>query len=103
MTHDLNTRLVSFNDVCMVKDLKVTYAEAGFIYKGNFNIFVECFHCGVQLKSIDDSTDPWYPWYEKPWWAHAQKNSGCEYVIFKKGKSFVKNVEIYHNGTQALV
>ncbi len=87
----------------MDESLKDAYAEAGFVYKGASNIFVECFHCGVQLKSSDDSTAPWYYFhYEQPWWAHAQKNSNCGFVILKKGKWFAQNVEIFHNGAQPL-
>jgi Inhibitor of Apoptosis domain len=102
MADGFNTRLASFKNVSIREDLKVAYAEAGFSYVGYSNIFVECFHCGVQLKSSDDSTYPWYIDEENPWWVHAHKNSDCEYLLLKKGKSFVQYVEIYHNGAQPL-
>ena len=101
-TSDFSIRLASFDGQRMTEDMKAAYAEAGFVHKGEGNVFVECFHCGVQLKYIDTSTDPWYVYPENPWRSHAQKNSGCEYLILKKGKAFAQDVEIFFNGAQPL-
>nr|BDT61650.1 MAG: baculoviral IAP repeat-containing protein [Marsupenaeus japonicus endogenous nimavirus] len=59
--------------------------EAGFYYTGTSD-HVQCFHCGGGLRNWEMDDDPWE--------LHAKWYPNCNYVLLKKGESFINNVRV---------
>lgn len=60
-----------------------TLSEAGFYYSGNGDRCF-CFQCDIGIKDWEASDDPFFE--------HARWSPQCSYVILKKGKDFIAEV-----------
>ncbi|XP_065340490.1 baculoviral IAP repeat-containing protein 7-B-like [Cloeon dipterum] len=58
-------------------------ACAGFFYTGRGDRVI-CFHCNLGLKDWDPNDDPFIQ--------HCKWNSNCQYLLMRKGHTFIKNV-----------
>ncbi|XP_065342052.1 baculoviral IAP repeat-containing protein 7-B-like [Cloeon dipterum] len=65
------------------KQTSLELAQAGFFYTG-IGDRVICFYCNLGLKDWDPNDDPFVQ--------HCKWNSSCQYLLMRKGHSFVEKV-----------
>ncbi|XP_052088019.1 baculoviral IAP repeat-containing protein 2-like [Mytilus californianus] len=84
------SRLRSFQCWSRPTPRPVDLSEAGFYYTGTEDV-VQCFYCGLKLKSWDVFDDPWVE--------HARHGKNCPHVSNVKGKDFYTRLnEIENDG-----
>lgn len=78
-------RKKSFSNSFPVRGItSLEFAEAGF-YSIGVEDYTRCFFCGVGLRGWDNTDDPWKQ--------HAKFSASCQYLIKKKGKKFISNLD----------
>ncbi|CAG2201927.1 BIRC2_3 [Mytilus edulis] len=76
-------RLRSFQYWSKPSPRPVDLSEAGFYFTGTEDV-VQCFYCGLKLRSWDVFDDPWIE--------HARHGKHCPHVSNVKGKEFFKRL-----------
>ena len=87
----VQTRMQSFEIAFALHEMVGSpsdFAEAGFFYVSN-NIEIRCWYCSGSLVN-------WDP-FEKPWVIHARFFPDCQFLLQRKGISFVRQVHEIDN------
>ncbi|VDI09323.1 Hypothetical predicted protein [Mytilus galloprovincialis] len=80
----LAARIRSYSNWTRTSPRPVDLADAGFFYAGTEDV-VQCFYCGLKLKSWDIFDDPWVE--------HARHGKNCPHVSNVKGDQFYKQMK----------
>ncbi|XP_063442560.1 inhibitor of apoptosis protein-like [Mytilus trossulus] len=88
----VGARIRSYSNWTKTSPKPVVLADAGFYHTGTEDV-VQCFYCGLKLRSWDVFDDPWVE--------HARHGKHCPHVRNVKGKDFSKrlNDHIEEDGT----